>query len=773
MNRKTIALIVLGLILFACLLVCGYFGVKAVRRTRLRRAAMTAYEKKEYALAERLLNAYTRQDPNAEAEFVALANIYHEFGNTGMEAKMWQTASSLNPLNKEHYEKMLTSAVRAASYQLLHGILGRKVRGSEELTDQELYLYVISSYRAGYQKDGDDAYQKAVKANPEAFHKNELGQMAEFISKYNNLSEGERDAFLDQAMKSEDPVIRFEAVYTMIGRILQRGGEDADERIEPLLKQAVEINSFAGTPLLADYYFSKYRFSDVISILDPYLKTIDDVALYLLYAESCAFEEKTDEIKTLEKKLRRKSGSLPFLAEYCEILIAYLENDEEKLAASVRKSGKLIKSPLSCFIRLRVALANRSFNEIRTVAREIFSAAPFHDLHDRALLVCMDYITEEMQKTENQKDPSQMADLAKILSGYLQGNQLLTRIILVDQYKKGLVKEADLLTALEQFPDDAVIQRLAAEYLILNGKAEQALDIIEAILAAMDEAEKEPDRTIRFLYMLVLDQVERRDEASVVFQKLIEQSEFDLELLSQYFQFCVKNKRTTDLKSMADKLDTVKDGKLEHYGKFFRAAAMLTTEDESKVKEALDLLVSTPTGDPEFTFYAANRLNEHARLAEAEAKYTAIRKTYRSPYLILVNLSELYHEKGDEAKAMEAAKEACELEKQSMLPAFIYAKRLSEAERYQEAVDALKFPRHAVNYREDVVELWTDCMRRVIEKSMADRRYLQAEEQCKHLLIIAPNDEFGRETMEKLRELLKPKTDGEQNGGTGNAAPAA
>ena len=89
MNRKIVAVIVLGIVLLASLLACGYFGVKAVRRTRLRRAAMTAYENKEYALAERLLLQYVAKDSNAEAEFVALANIYHEFGNTGMEAQMW------------------------------------------------------------------------------------------------------------------------------------------------------------------------------------------------------------------------------------------------------------------------------------------------------------------------------------------------------------------------------------------------------------------------------------------------------------------------------------------------------------------------------------------------------------------------------------------------------------------------------------------------------------------------------------------------------------
>jgi hypothetical protein len=90
-----------------------------------------------------------------------------------------------------------------------------------------------------------------------------------------------------------------------------------------------------------------------------------------------------------------------------------------------------------------------------------------------------------------------------------------------------------------------------------------------------------------------------------------------------------------------------------------------------------------------------------------------------------------------------------------MLPAFIYAQRLSEAKRYEEAVSILNFPRHAVNYREDVVELWVDCMHHVIENSIAAERYMQAEDQCKHLLTISPDDAFGRENLEKVQKLIR------------------
>ena len=83
-------------------------------------------------------------------------------------------------------------------------------------------------------------------------------------------------------------------------------GEDArdtdgenDEEAEALLKQLVETNYFAGIPLLADFYYTNCRFSDVIDTLDPYLKKIDDIDLYLFYAESCVFAGELDKLKTV------------------------------------------------------------------------------------------------------------------------------------------------------------------------------------------------------------------------------------------------------------------------------------------------------------------------------------------------------------------------------------------------------------------------------------------------------------------------------------------
>ena len=88
MNRKKNLTIILGLAFFMSLLICGIIGIKLAQRTRLRREAMAAYNNKDYALAERLLLQHVRANQEDEDGFVALANIYHEFGNVEMEAQI-------------------------------------------------------------------------------------------------------------------------------------------------------------------------------------------------------------------------------------------------------------------------------------------------------------------------------------------------------------------------------------------------------------------------------------------------------------------------------------------------------------------------------------------------------------------------------------------------------------------------------------------------------------------------------------------------------------
>ena len=753
-TRKCTKIAILGVILLAVLLPCGWFGMKTYRLTRRRQAAMAAYESKDFVTAERLLREYTQEDQNSEQAFVALALIYREFGDTGREAQMWGKANTLNPLNAEYRGNMLLSTLNAADYLHLHGILARKKMLQEEFTGQELYYFVIASYRSPYPKDGDDTYRKYVRADPEAFHGNDLGRMAEYLAVSENLPEGERKAVLDRLSKSEDPSARFEALYSMLLRATPQTEDETpdDEELETILKKIAVANHYAGTPLLANFYFSRFRFDDVIAIAEPYLDRIDNPELARLYAESCVFSGDENKIKTLERKLLGKTGKMRQMADYCRILIAYMDDNEAKLDSAIRNFGNLISSPLYRFIRLRLAMRQDSYDEILTMTGVFFTYPPFYDLHDRALALCLDYLAREMKKPENQSDPSRMAKLAKLLATRMPGIRLLTDIIQSDQSKKGLTREQDILEALKMFPDDLLLYEIATEQMHSFNRWKQLLDLIELA----DENEVSSVR-LDFFRMTALAQSDRLDEASDIFREIVEKNESDLQMLAQYFLFCRENKRTGDLVSMADKLETSKNAKLQRFAVFFRAESMLANGDKAKKQEALNMLAAAPDDNPEFTFYAANRLNEADRPDEAEAKYLAALKGYPNPAMIYVNLSKLYHIKGDRKKALDAAKEAYEAGKNSMTAAYVYAERLSEEGRYEEAVEILKFPHYEVKYREDVINLWVDCMYHVIEKSIRERKFMQAEEQCNHLLIIAPDDAFGKENREKVREILFPK----------------
>ena len=756
MTQKRIAVLVLGLILVACLLACGYFGAKTVRRSHQRRTAMAAYERKDYKEAERLLLRYLQKDPNSEPEIVALANIYHEFGNIGAEAQMWQMASSLNPLNAEYSKNMLDAAVKSMSYGLLYSALGRKINLNEKLDDEELYLYIISACRSGHAKEGKDVYKKQTDAKQETFHKNDLGRFAEFLITADALSPEKQQSYLNEAVQSKNPIVQFEALYSCL---IQELSHPEEEKLEGILKQLKEVNYFAGTPILANYLFSRYRFDDMFSEAEPYLERIDNFNLYLLYAEACLLTDKPDKLKALEKKTREKTGAMSIVADYCNVLLAYLGNDDKKLAEEIRKTPKTISSPVFRFIRLRAAMSQGTFNEILAAANDLFSGPPYYDLFDRASALCEAYLVEQMLKEENQIDTSKMAELAKVVSVYQKDNRLFSIIILVDKYQKGLANEADLLAALQKTPDDPLLLQITAEYMVMNNKPEQALPLIEQILDSAGEEDSHPSPRILFMKMMALDLTGEHDEAAEIFKKMVDMSEFEVEFLSEYFRFCCDYKRIDDLNAMADKLNTMQDKNLNHYSAFFRAAALILMGDEEKRDDALKMLATSPEDNPMFTFYAANELGKADCLDDAEKKYKAIIDTFPIPFLVYANLSVLYKSKGDAEKALKAAKKGFELEQSSWLSSFVYAQRLSEAGRFEDAVNILNFPRHAVNYREDVVALWVDSMHHVIENSIAGERYMQAEEQCLHLLTIAPDDEFGKANLEKVRELLRPKKD--------------
>ena len=127
--------------------------------------------------------------------------------------------------------------------------------------------------------------------------------------------------------------------------------------------------------------------------------------------------------------------------------------------------------------------------------------------------------------------------------------------------------------------------------------------------------------------------------------------------------------------------------------------------------------------------------------------------------------------KGKKDEALSYAKQAWETNHDDGIAQFVYAKMLAENGQYQDAEKILKIPNHKVELPEEVMNLWTDIMHHAIEDSIANQRYMQAEEQCKHLLIFAPDDAFAKENREKARKRIGGRSAEKRNESPQPASP--
>ena len=132
--------------------------------------------------------------------------------------------------------------------------------------------------------------------------------------------------------------------------------------------------------------------------------------------------------------------------------------------------------------------------------------------------------------------------------------------------------EEDILAAVEQYPDTPMLLLIAAEYMVMHGNGEQALSLLEQLENAGENGELNSGAL--FLKMLAMAELERIDEAAEIFRKLLEDSQFNLSILKEYFSFCTSAKREKDLAAMADMLENSQDAKLKQYAVFFRAASL-------------------------------------------------------------------------------------------------------------------------------------------------------------------------------------------------------
>ena len=789
--------VITGLIVLAsCLGLVGYFGANKMRESRLRTEARAAFDAKDWKRAEKLLKAYVSDHIYSEADFVRLAEVYRHFGNTEEEMRCWGRASVLNPRNREYWDKYLACALNARAFPHLYTTLAYKLNLNETLDPREqmLYFYCQLVMRRG--KDVEQLYEFMVNDDPDVFHRDDLGRLAEFLMTCGELTTEDRMTFLKHSIDSNDPFVRLESILYYLNELEPSDAEatgganeagdkaaegdddeganeagdkaaegDDDEgankaarpvsffeRKEAILKQVVDMNRFVGIPILAEFYFEQLQFASVIELAEPYLADIDDARLSIIYAESCVFDSHPEKLKPLADHFRTFGRKYRAQIIYFEALYDFCQGLEGNadLAKRMHDLGAEVRTDLSNLIHLQLALNNDNIEKVRSSLETIMWRRPFYDLQERARTSVRHYLWSKIEADPALADDSRMARLAQLVSTPGVKDSFLMRLILSDLNRRNVITRQIIEDDLRDFPYDPYLLRIAAEFELFNDNPELCLEYTERYYALPDA---ERSTTFDLLHMLAQELSGNIEEATKEFTALVDNSEMDRGLLYRYFKFCIQHKRKSELGNMAQRLAVSSVPDLKALAPFFRAEVLFL---DGKPDEAISLLETVETDSPDFALHAADMFHAHGRLDRALSGCLALLDTYPDRQLILTDVAEIYLDMEMKAEALSYADRAWETDMDDAHSQYVYAKVLAANRRYQEAERVLRIPYREIELEPEIAALWKDIMIHCIQEDFENRLYLHALDRANHYLIIYPDDyeflEYKTRAEEEFRQ---------------------
>lgn len=750
-------------ILLACLGALGYFGVRTMRRSRLRAEAREAFAAEDWKKAEKLLGEYVGLDPDSEEDFVRLAQVCRHFGNSGEEMRCWYKASTLNPLKPEYWDDYITCAMNARDFGHLYSTLSRKIQLGNDLSRKERMLYLISAVMTNRAKDAEKYYEEMLKEDPETFQQDDLGRYAKFLVTMKKLTGVESSAFIEEGIRSDDPFVRLESVLFYLGDLVSSGkdADTIDEQMETMLKEMADLNRFAGTPYLAEYYFSRLKFASVIEVAEPYLEDIPQILLSHVYAESCVYGAQPEKLKPLADRYRTLGPWYKLLASYFDALYDFSQGMEKNddLFKIMQEIGGSVHTPLANLINLQIALNNDNLEKICTTFETIMKDPPFYDVRERARSAVRQYLWDKINAESALANDPRVVKLAQLLSTPGNEDPFLMRLTVSDLYRKKMLTRQILEENLRVFPDDPYLLQTAAEFELFNGGPERCLEYTERFYEVKDESTD--SSAFDLLHMLALELSGKIDEAAKEFTAMVDHTEIDRGVLYRYLRFCISHDRQAELSKMADRLDASTVPDLKALAPFFRAETLLL---QGKKDEALSLLKNAKTDQPDFAFRAATLFSTYDVLDEALSRYLALLDKYSNKQLILANIAEIYLAKEKKAEAVSYAKQAWEANRETTLGQFVYAKMLAANGQYQDAEKVLRIPNRKVELPEEIGKLWTDIMTHCVQEDLEKGSFQRALDRAKHYLTLYPDNAAFREFRTRAEQELKKASDRERSG---------
>ena len=748
------------LIMLGCLGACVFFLMKDLDRSIECARAIALYNAGDYDDAKDKLIRVLSRDPHRENALAALANIYHHYGDWGNETFFRQRLVRLDPLNKQYYDDYLKSAMRARNYNVIYSQLSLKKIDNETLDPETAALYLLSALHSGHVPEGKSFYRSKSLAEPNFFAQTEMGRFAETLLKAEPLVPREADKLFAALDDVKDPSVRFEILNMRVYLLSKIPDEESASKIEAMLIESAELNNFAGAPLLANYYFSRYRFEDAIRVSEEFLKNKVNTEMPVLYGESSLLSGQPELIPPMADRIRKLKGRQSrIIAAYLDALTAFAAGDLAETKSRLQASGSTIETPMSLLISLILAVNNGSASEVRLMLNRLMTRAPFLDLRERARSAALRFLLSELGDMKSFPDSRQVADYAAI-ANLIQmpgdDNSFLQRIIMLDKYDRNALNEDELQATLMKFPGDLVLLQIATEYYLFRNDTKHAMDYIEQY--RKDTEGTGPDE-MTVLYMLVLDQLGRHEEAEEEFRGIMERDPDNGDLLFYYYTYCARHGFLDPLRELEKRVAALpQDSSLREFLPFIQAEIRFADGDR---KAALDVFESAKTERPDLIDYAGDFLAAGDRTDAAIGRYLSIQENAPDKAQLHLKLSRLYRKKNDLPSARKHAYAAWAQDREDLDARFAYAQFLVEEKQYADAIEVLKFPQYKAVFPENVLDLWGVAMREQMRFDFRNARYTPAFEAAKHLLIYFPYDEEAQDYIRRVEQIRQEEKEQE------------
>ncbi len=156
--------------------------------------------------------------------------------------------------------------------------------------------------------NGKSFFRSKTLADPKYFSGSERGRLAEVTLKAELLTPKDAEKLFATLDDLKDPSVRFEVLNMRAYLLSKFEGEENGAKIEAFLKEAAELNEFAGAPILANYYFTHYKFEEAIGVCDAFLKNKLNTVMPILFGESCILSGQPELIVPLADRIRNLEG---------------------------------------------------------------------------------------------------------------------------------------------------------------------------------------------------------------------------------------------------------------------------------------------------------------------------------------------------------------------------------------------------------------------------------------------------------------------------------